>query len=84
VVLRRDGFLHLENELALGPDIIGDTDDLSASGDVVVVRDRRAKARLLLHNHAVAMTDELVDTCRGDCHPVLMILDLARDADLHC
>ena len=57
--------------------------DLRAGGDEVVVGDRRADAGVLLDEDLVPVADQLVHAGRGDGHPVLVVLDLAGDADLH-
>ena len=48
-----------------------------------LVGDRRTDAGVLLDHHLVAVPGELVDAGRGDRDAVLVVLDLAGDADLH-
>ena len=83
VVLLGDRLLDLEHQVAGGPHVVGGVEDLRAGGDVVLVRDRRADAGVALDEHLVAVADQLVHAGRGDRHPVLVVLDLAGDADLH-
>ena len=65
------------------PDVVGGVEDLRAGGDEVLVGDRRADAGVALDEDLVAVADELVHAGRGDRDPVLVVLDLAGDADLH-
>jgi hypothetical protein len=81
-VLLGDRFLHLQHQVDV-PDVVRVAEDLGAGGDEVVVRDRRADPGLLLDVDAVARPDQLVHAGRGDGHPVFVVLQLARDADLH-
>ena len=54
-----------------------------ARGDELVVGDGRPDACVGLDEDLVAVAGEFVDTGGSDGHPVLVVLDLARDADLH-
>ena len=58
-------------------------EDLGAGGHVLGVGDRGADAGVLLDEDLVAVADELVHAGGGDGHAVLVVLDLAGDADLH-
>ena len=57
--------------------------DRGAGADELVVGDRGAGAGACLDEDLVTVPDELVHAGRGDRHPVLVVLDLAGDADLH-
>ena len=56
---------------------------VAPGGDVVLVGDGGADAGVLLDEDLVAVRDELVHAGRRDGHAVLVVLDLAGDADLH-
>ena len=83
VVLLGDRLLDLEDQVAGRPDLVGGRQDLRAGGDVLLVGDGGADAGAGLDEDLVAVADELVHARRGDRHPVLVVLDLAGDADLH-
>ena len=82
-VLGLDGLLDLEQQIGLGPHLVGGVDDLRAGGLEVAVGDRRAVACAGLDEHVVTAAGQLGDTGRGDGDPVLVVLDLGRDSDAH-
>ena len=82
-VLLRDRLLDLQDQLGLGPHVVGAADDGRPGRDEVVVRDRRAGPGVLLDGDLVAVGDELVDTGGRDRHPVLGVLDLTWDSYAH-
>ena len=82
-VLGLDRLLHLEQQVGLGPHLVGGVDHLRAGGLEVVVGDRRALAGAGLDQHLVTATGQLGDARRGDGDAVLVVLDLGRDADTH-
>ena len=84
VVLLGDRLLDLEDQVAGRPDVVGGRrgssrrrPTYSSSGI------DEPDAGVLLDEDLVAVADELVHAGRGDRHPVLVVLDLAGDADLH-
>ena len=83
VVLLRDGLLHLEDEVAGRPHVVGGGEDRGTGGDVLLVGDRGADAGVVLDVDLVAVTHELEHAGRGDGDAVLVVLDLAGDSDLH-
>ena len=83
VVFARDGLLHLEDEVAGRPDIVSGRQDGGAGLDELRVGDGRTRTCVLLDHDLVAVPGELVYASRRDGDPVLVILDLARDPDLH-
>lgn len=83
VVLRRDGFFDLQQQVRLGPDIISLIDDGGANRPVVIVGERRTDPGAGLDQYLVTMPDCLIHSRRRDRHPVLMILDLLGNTDPH-
>jgi len=81
--LRRDGLLDFEDQVGLRPHIGGGVEDDGARDHVGVVVDARADARAALDEHLVAAAHEFVDTGGGRRDPVLVVLDLGGDPDLH-
>jgi len=83
-VLGSDRLLDLQQQVGLAPDVGSRLDDRGAGRAVVGIGDRGTGAGSGLHEHLVAALREVVNAGRGDGHPVLLALDLCRDADLHC
>jgi hypothetical protein len=83
VVLLLDRFLDLEDQVALGPDVVRVRQDRGPGGGELVIGDRGTEAGAGLDEHLVTVADELVHARRRDRHPVLVVLDLAGDAYLH-
>src|SRR5690606_13314162 len=79
---RRVGHLHLHDQLGVAPRLV-DADERRARARVVLVREAAALTRAALHEHAVAVRDELARAVRRERHAVLVVLGLARHADLH-
>ena len=77
------GSLTLSTSSAVVPHLVGGGEDLRAGGGELVVGDAGADAGAGLDEDLVTVADELVDARRGDRHPVLVVLDLAGDSDLH-
>ncbi len=75
------GFLDLEDHPGARPDLAGLGDDLGAGGAVLLVRDRRVDARVVLDEHRHSVRGELVHAVGRDRDPVLTLLDLTRYAD---
>jgi hypothetical protein len=82
VVLLGDRFLHLEHEVDV-PHVVGVGEDRRPGGNEVVVRQRGADSGVLLDVHLVPGAGQLVHPGWRDRHPVLVVLDLPRDPDLH-
>ena len=51
--------------------------------DVIPITDRGPHTGIGLHKHLMPVTGQLMDTRRRDRHPELVVLDLARNTDLH-
>ena len=83
VVLLRDRLLDLEHHVGDAPHFVRVWDDGGAGGDVRVVGELGARARALLQVDLVAVADQLAHAGGGDGDAVLVVLDLAGDADLH-
>ena len=83
VVLVGDRLFHLQQQLALGPDVVGVVDDGRAVGDVVGVSDRRADSGAFFDEHAVTGVAQLSRTRGRQRDPVLVGLDLLGYADDH-
>jgi len=83
VVLLGDRLLNLQHHVGGAPDLVRVGDDGGARGDVGVVLQRRALARALLHEHLVPGARQLMDAGRRERDTVLVVLDLAGDADPH-
>ena len=83
VVLLGDGLLDLQDQVAGLPDVVGGRQDRGAGSDELVVGDGRADAGVGLDEDLVAVAGELVHAGRRDGDSVLVVLDLAGDADLH-
>jgi hypothetical protein len=82
-ILRGDRLFDLQHEVRRTPHVVRGTEDLPAGGDEVLVRDGGAHSGILLHEHLVTGDCQLVHAGRGDGDPELVVLDLARDSDLH-
>jgi len=83
VVLLLDRLLDLEQQVGVGPDVVGLGDDLRPGGHVVGVRDRGALACGVLDQDRVPGADQLRHPGRGERDPVLTVLDLSGDPDAH-
>ena len=82
-VLGLDRLLDLQQQLGLGPHLVGAVDQLSAGPLEVGIGDRRTLARTGLDDHLVTAVDQLGDARGGDGDSVLVVLDLGRDSDAH-
>src|SRR6202020_1532092 len=83
VVLLGDGLLDLEHRVGGAPPLVSVWNNVCAGRHIGVVGELGARARVLLQVDLVAMSGELANTGRGDRDAVLVVLDLAGDADLH-
>ncbi len=83
MVLLGDRLLDLEQQLGLGPDLVGGVEDLGARGEELLVGDRRAQARTTLDDDVVPAAGELVDAGRRHRDAVLVVLDLTGYPDAH-
>ena len=83
VVFGLDRLLDLQQQLRLGPHLVGAADQLGAYPLEVGVGDRRTLTRAGLDDHLVAAVDQLGHTGRGDGDSILVVLDLGRDSDAH-
>ena len=82
-VLGLDRLLDLQQQVRLGPHLVGAVDHLRAGALEVGVGDRRTVTRTGLNDHLVATVDQLGHAGRGDGDAELVVLDLGRDADSH-
>ena len=83
VVLLGDRLLDLEHHVGVAPDLVGSVEQLRPGGlELSVVIDDPTPARTLDEDLVTAL-DELVHADGRDRHPVLVVLDFLRDADLH-
>ena len=82
LVLRGDRLLDLEQEVGFAPHLV-DGHAPSANGLVGLVGKRAARPRAAFHEDLVAALRELERTGRRQRDPVLVLLDLGGDADLH-
>jgi hypothetical protein len=82
-VLGGDGLLDLEQQLGLGPDLVGRGDDARTDARVGIVADARTDAGALLDQHLVPPSGQLVDAGQGDGDAVLVVLDFRGDSDEH-
>jgi hypothetical protein len=78
-----DRLLDLQDQLTGAPDIIGGVEDACTGRDEVGVRDRGADACIALDEHLMAAAYQLMHARGCDGHPELVVLYLARYADLH-
>jgi len=83
MVLLGNGLLDLQDQVAGAPYVVRGGEDPRAGRLVLGVGDRRAGAGLGLDEDVVPVKHEFVDPGGGDGHPVLVVLDLSWDADLH-
>ena len=81
-ILRRNRLLHLEQELGALPDFV-DGRDPGAVRLVLLVGELAAGASTGLDDDIVPALDQLARTCGRQRDPVLLRLDLLRDADAH-
>ena len=82
-VLLLDRFLHPEDHVGLGPHLHRVVHDLGPGGDELGVGYRGADSGASFDIDDVAGSGELAHAGRGDCHPVLVRLDLLGDPDDH-
>ena len=78
LVIRNDGLRGYEDV-----HLVRRVEDPRTGSDVRILVHLRAGSRATLDQHVVPSPGELVHAQRGECHPVLVVLDLARHADLH-
>ena len=83
VVLGRHRFLDLEQQVGVGPHLLGGAEQLGAGRLEIRVGDRRALAGAGLDQHLVAAVGQRGDAGRGDGHPEFVVLGLGRNADSH-
>jgi hypothetical protein len=83
VVLLLDRLLDLEDQLGGAPHVVGAVHDAGAGRGELRVGDGGADAGAGLDVDLVSVAYELVHAGGGDRHPVLVVLDLARNSDLH-
>ena len=81
--LRADGFLHLEQQIALRPHLFGRVDDRRARVDVRLIRHRRPLAGAGLHEHLMPGARQRRHPGRAGGDAMLAALDLAGDSDAH-
>src|SRR5580704_3948683 len=81
--LGRDRLLDLDDHVGLAPNLVGRRDDLRARGDVRLVGDRRADARVVLDQNGVAALLEDRDAGWSHADAIFLSLDLFGDADAH-
>ncbi len=79
-ILGLDRLLDLEQELGLAPGVV-DRDDPGARSLVLLVGERASLSGRRLDEDLVPALDQLAGTGRGERHPVLVGLDLLRNAD---
>src|SRR4029453_11838898 len=75
--------LDLEDEVGLGPDLVGGLEHGRARLLELQVGDGAAQPGALLDIDPVAGVGELADAHRRDRDPVLVVLELPRDANVH-
>jgi hypothetical protein len=83
VVLGLDRLLDLEDQVRPGPHLVRTVEDPGSGRHVLGVGDRRPQPGPGLDGDIVPVPGELADAGRGDGDPVLVVLDLPRDTDLH-
>ena len=84
VVLARDRLLHLEQQVRLGPGLVGACRDRCSRRRVLRVGDGRPFAGSGFDGDPVPVGHEIVDSSGGYRNPELVVLDLPGDGDLHC
>ncbi len=82
VVLGGERLLHLEDQLRPSPHR-GRVGQRRAGVAVEAVGQARAVARAVLHHHRVSVRHQRADAARRERDAVLLLFDLARDADDH-
>ena len=82
-VLGLDRFLDLQQQIGVGPHLIGGRDDRRSGRGEVGVVDGRSLAGAGLHQHLMATVHQLGHAGGGDGDAVLVVLDLGGDADAH-
>ncbi len=81
VVLRGHRLLDLHDQVGRVEHVVGGRHDLRAGGGVLVVGEPGPDTGAGLHDDLVAVVQQLHDTVRGERHPLLVVLDLARYSD---
>src|SRR5712664_510005 len=79
--LALDGLLHFDHHLGLGPHVRGLGHERRPRSAIRLVREPRADPRALLHEHAVAVAHQRLDTRRHERHAVFGSLDLFGHSD---
>ena len=82
-VLLGNRLLDLEHEFTLAPHVISSSQHLGTGSEVLLVRNRRTNPGPGLDEHGVPVTGQLVHAGRCQRHPVLVVLDLGGNSDLH-
>src|SRR4029453_13777252 len=83
VELLGDRLLHLEDEVGLAPDLVGGLEHGGPGLLELLVGDGAAQPGALLDHDPVAGVGQLADADRRDRDPVLVVLELPRDANVH-
>ena len=78
-----DRLLDLQQQIGLGPHLVGGVDHLGAGRLEIRIGDGRAVTGAGLDEHLVAATDQFGHPGRGDGNSELVVLDLGRDSDAH-
>ena len=82
IVLLRQRLLDLEHELRVAPHALGRC-QCRAGVSVEVVGQARAESRTVLDEHRVSVRRQRARAGWREGHPILLVLDLARNADDH-
>ena len=82
-VLGLDRLLDLDQQLGRTPHLLDRVDDARTGKAVRVVVEAGALPGAGLHQHVVAAADQLVGAGGRERDPVLVVLDLRGDADVH-
>jgi hypothetical protein len=73
--------LDLHDQVGRGEHLVGGRHDRGADGGVLVVGEPGPDAGAGLHDDLVTVVHQLHDPVRSECHPLLVVLDLARYSD---
>lgn len=82
-VFGRDGFLDLQDERGLGPDVFGGPEDTGTRGSIFGIADTGSDAGAGLNEHGVPAGRELMDSGSGDGNAKFVVLDFLGDTDDH-
>ena len=82
-IFRRDWFLHFDDHLGLGPNVVRGIDERGAGFLIQSIFKARSFTGTLFHQHAMAGISKRAHTCRRQAYAILVVFDFFRKSDDH-